>query len=331
MLQTSQGARIGDAMTGSAPGRDAPKSATRSSELEPRRSPGEVVAAHDGTDRGDDAVALAALLAGGYSGVRVAMVVPLAGEEFGDPAQPLPGAETWDERCAARRAAGARMLEERVGSLVGARREPLVGDATVATLAALCDRVGAASVVTGSTRRAALGRVLLGGTWERLARSVRCPVGVAPAGFAATERQLRTIVVAFDGGPEACRALDYAVGLARGRGAGLRVVGVVERGLGQLAAAEQAMDALAGELPADPAGALRERAERAMVPGVPAEIDIRRGGPAEELLAACSRDVDLLVAGSRGHGPAARVLLSSVTSRLTRSAPCPVLVVPRGE
>jgi len=42
-----------------------------------------------------------------------------------------------------------------------------------------------------------------------------------------------------------------------------------------------------------------------------------------------SRDVDLLVAGSRGYGPMARLLLGSVSSRLVATAPCPVLIVPR--
>ncbi len=35
------------------------------------------------------------------------------------------------------------------------------------------------------------------------------------------------------------------------------------------------------------------------------------------------------VAGSRGYGPVARVLLGSVSTQLIHKAPCPVLVVPR--
>jgi nucleotide-binding universal stress UspA family protein len=40
-------------------------------------------------------------------------------------------------------------------------------------------------------------------------------------------------------------------------------------------------------------------------------------------------DADVLVCGSRGYGPARRVLLGGVSSRLLRHARLPVIVVPR--
>ncbi|HEX7609452.1 MAG TPA: universal stress protein [Solirubrobacteraceae bacterium] len=43
-----------------------------------------------------------------------------------------------------------------------------------------------------------------------------------------------------------------------------------------------------------------------------------------------SERLDLLVLGSRGYGPLARVLLGSVSRKLANRAHCPVLVVPRG-
>ncbi|MBJ7348576.1 MAG: universal stress protein, partial [Thermoleophilaceae bacterium] len=45
--------------------------------------------------------------------------------------------------------------------------------------------------------------------------------------------------------------------------------------------------------------------------------------------AACESGVDLLVVGSRGYGPVNTVLLGTVTGKLMRQAPCPVMAVPR--
>ena len=49
-----------------------------------------------------------------------------------------------------------------------------------------------------------------------------------------------------------------------------------------------------------------------------------------DALVELSRDVDLLVCGSRGYGPVRSVLLGGVTHSLIRKAQCPVVVVPRG-
>jgi nucleotide-binding universal stress UspA family protein len=56
--------------------------------------------------------------------------------------------------------------------------------------------------------------------------------------------------------------------------------------------------------------------------------DAHVGSPAVEL-ASASEELDLLVCGSRGRGPAKALLLGSVTERLLRSAACPLLIVPR--
>lgn len=59
--------------------------------------------------------------------------------------------------------------------------------------------------------------------------------------------------------------------------------------------------------------------------------DVRVGDPAEELLrAAGEQDAALVAVGSRGLREIGCVLLGSVSSRLMREAPCPVVVVPPG-
>jgi nucleotide-binding universal stress UspA family protein len=57
---------------------------------------------------------------------------------------------------------------------------------------------------------------------------------------------------------------------------------------------------------------------------------ILRGRPATALVAeAGSINPDLIVTGSRGHGPFASVLLGSVSTELVDHAPCPVLIARR--
>ena len=53
-------------------------------------------------------------------------------------------------------------------------------------------------------------------------------------------------------------------------------------------------------------------------------------GYADDELARLSREVDLLICGSRGHGPIGSVTLGNVSTGVLRKAHCPVLVVPRG-
>jgi nucleotide-binding universal stress UspA family protein len=47
------------------------------------------------------------------------------------------------------------------------------------------------------------------------------------------------------------------------------------------------------------------------------------------VLAERSRELDLLVVGSRGYGPVRQVLIGGVSAELMRRAACPVLIVPR--
>ncbi|MGA8219573.1 MAG: universal stress protein, partial [Solirubrobacterales bacterium] len=56
---------------------------------------------------------------------------------------------------------------------------------------------------------------------------------------------------------------------------------------------------------------------------------LERGNPVDKLVDASEIGVDLLVLGSRGFGPVMRLLVGSVSSRVIRTAPCPVMVVPR--
>lgn len=62
--------------------------------------------------------------------------------------------------------------------------------------------------------------------------------------------------------------------------------------------------------------------------GLTVQPIVREGTPAEEIInLAKEKDIDLIVMGTHGRGWLAHVLLGSVTEKVVRKAPCPVLTV----
>lgn len=57
------------------------------------------------------------------------------------------------------------------------------------------------------------------------------------------------------------------------------------------------------------------------------EKKIATGYPATVILAEIGGGIDLVVMGTRGHGPLAGALIGSVTQRVLAEASCPVLIV----
>jgi nucleotide-binding universal stress UspA family protein len=189
---------------------------------------------------------------------------------------------------------------------------------------------GARAIVVGSTRRGARRRVLAGSTAERLMHGAACAVAVAPRGL--RERAwgaVRRIGVAYVDSREAREALRIAADLAE------RIDGDLT--LFSVAAAEQEFSPVVGRdterAVAESARAAVQEALEAALEGLPdglgATGEVLEGDVVGELAALDERDVDLLVCGSRGYGPARRVLLGGVSTALVRRAAAPVMVVPR--
>jgi len=159
-------------------------------------------------------------------------------------------------------------------------------------------------------------------------------VAVAPRGFSERfEPRLALIGVGYDGTPEAREALRQAGSLARAAGARLRIRAVVDDRLPHVAWApiggDSSLTAKRDEVLAPKVDSLREDARRAAsATGADVEVEAMAGSPPEALMEV-SRQVDLLVIGSRRGGAAARRLLGSTGEALMHSARCPVMVVPR--
>jgi nucleotide-binding universal stress UspA family protein len=183
----------------------------------------------------------------------------------------------------------------------------------------------AALVVLGSSNRSVLGRVLPGGTADRLLSGSPVPVAVAPHGYADRVTARAVIGVGFDASPEAQHAAEWAADLANRSGASLQLLAVhTQLMFGSVVAGGAYGTKTVNQVMAE---RLQSEAEQ-LSSAVSAEACVF-SGDAGRALVEHSEQLDLLVLGSRGYGPVKSVLLGSVSSYVLRHAGCPVLVVPR--
>ena len=187
----------------------------------------------------------------------------------------------------------------------------IAGTAPARLLHELADQRRPRALVIGSSRGGADGLVSLGSVGEMLLHGGDVPIVVTPNDHRGRQAWTRRIGVADRGTPESHDAARAAADLAMRTGAQLRVLTVLE---------PPPHNELAGRHP----GALIAPA----VGDVPAERIEFEGDPAAAL-ATATRDLDLLLVGSRSYGPLGAVLLGAVTRQLIRMASCPVMVVPR--
>jgi nucleotide-binding universal stress UspA family protein len=282
-----------------------------------------IVVGYDGRPEARDALALARRLARESAAELIlAAVFPIKEEPIG-----LEGYE------AALKERSERLFETVQPGLEGIDVEmrALGSEPPWRALRDLAEAEAADAIVLGSTHRGPLGRIYPGAVAERLLHGAPCAVGVAPRGFAKrAEPELRVLAVAFDGSPESDAALDVARDLAEAAGATVRVVAVHEpfRAATAIAASMGAADVGA----ATRREAMQTRLDEA-VAELPTELRpkglLLQGGAAHELLEDSELGVDLLVMGSRGLGPLGKVLIGGVPGKVVRSAPCPVLVLPK--
>jgi nucleotide-binding universal stress UspA family protein len=142
---------------------------------------------------------------------------------------------------------------------------------------------------------------------------------------------VNSILVPTDFSPGAGRALAYAIQLADVFGASLHLVHVLEDSF-----------ALAGYLEMyAPPGDFMEAASRQAGAELEAQLTpeqkarhsaalvVRIGKPAREILEYLAEhpEIDLVVMATAGRGAVARFMMGSVTDRVVRAAPCPVLTM----
>ena len=196
------------------------------------------------------------------------------------------------------------------------------------TLGGLAERGEADLIVLGSTRRAAFGSVSPGSVAEHLLKGAKARLVIAPKGYAVGDHSdhLRIVGVGFDGMAESRAALDEAAELARRFHASMRVIAVTT-------AAPPMGAAAAAQVAAQDTGPDFQTQLHQAVAELPSELRalpiLEHGDPVRKLLERSEEGLDLLVLGSRGFGPVMRLLVGSVSARVIREAPCPVMIVPR--
>lgn len=223
----------------------------------------------------------------------------------------------------------ARKIEAAAAS-VDAEAEAFPSSSAARGLHDLAEEIDADLIIVGSARYGRIGQAVAGSVGVSLLHGSPCAVGIAPRGYRERSGEgISAIAVGVDGSAEARLALEAACDLAAKTSAKLKLVAVAEtavigtgRGTAGSHELNEAVEQLARERLIEAREAVPER--------IDAEATLVSGDPLHALVGVAEMPATLLMVGSRGYGPLRRVLLGSVSTSLVRSAPCPLIVTPRG-
>ncbi|MFL6151953.1 MAG: universal stress protein [Ornithinibacter sp.] len=291
-----------------------------------------IVVAYTAQDSGTSALDLASVLSVSIDEPLVVVVVVTTPHAAGAPefidGNYLGPLEAW----------GQSVLDEARAGLppgITATFEVRVASSIPAGVLDVAADVDASAVVLGSSSKGPLGRISFGSVTDRLAHSAPLPVLLAPQGYRrAPGSSIRRVSIGVAGSAGVAHVAAVGAEVARAAGASLRTVsfavrppkrlfGSVEESADDLVVeqwVDRTKDALrAGIGDGDPA--LAERLARTLVVGE--GLSWRKAIEDVEW-----HDGDLLVIGPSSSAPAARLFLGSRASKIVRSAPVPVLLVP---
>jgi len=148
---------------------------------------------------------------------------------------------------------------------------------------------------------------ILGSSVERMVRASVKPCLVTPEKF----RQIRRMLIAYDGSDESSKALRAGLALAPVLGVAVTITTVAALG-GEDAASE----------------ILHKAKQQAHEAGVEAQLELLHGDPEMEILQVRETvGADLIVMGAYGHTRIRELILGSTTSHVLRKADVPVLLV----
>ncbi|MBW8383437.1 MAG: universal stress protein [Youngiibacter sp.] len=138
----------------------------------------------------------------------------------------------------------------------------------------------------------------------------------------------KKILVATDGSEYSRHALAAALEIAKQFGSEVELIHVIMRHPNMIASeVTVGIDMTSMEYEALSKTVLEDTMKGIEAGGVKIETKIMHGYPSKVVIEEANKGADLIVMGTKGHGPWAGAIMGSVTQRVVSNAPCPVLVV----
>ncbi|WP_067812032.1 universal stress protein [Actinomadura kijaniata] len=290
-----------------------------------------VLVGYSPDDRGDDALALASLVAR-------AAKVPLTVANVHPPAWPSrgPGAvdTEWVAYLREQSAAALRQAEERIAGLkvpgkdVEFRMHAHRGSGR--GLIDVARQVEADLIVIGSAPRGRRDRIAIGSTADQLLHGSPVPVMLAPRGYAdSAPGAFERLTVAYWRRRDVEAPLQVAARIATSLGLPVRLVTLVLRPPGLPARFLGADDVVQRQY--EQAEKDLAHAAGLLAPHMEVTTEAVQGaGIAKTLGTVDMRPGEVLALMSSHQGPLRKVFLGESSGKILRAAPCPVVVLPRG-
>ena len=188
-------------------------------------------------------------------------------------------------------------------------------------------------IVLGSARHGPFGRFAMGSVTNEMLHTAPVPVALTPRGYSpASDARLRRVTCAFAGSTRSRTAFDATVQLSRRHDVPLRLITLVVRDR-QMYPSQVGYSA--ERLVAEQWRAQAEEAQNSALATLPeddtVEASVVSGRNWEDALDSLPwEEGEVLVVGSSRLGPIRRVFLGSNSTKIVRSSPVPVVVIPRG-
>jgi nucleotide-binding universal stress UspA family protein len=222
---------------------------------------------------------------------------------------------------------------EFVGNAVRAEYTSTSARTATEGLIATATETDAALVILGSARHGPFGRFAVGSVTNEMLHAAPVPVVLTPRGYSpSSDARLRRVTCAFAGSTRSRTAFDAAVQLSRRHNVPLRLITLVVRDR-QMYPSQVGYDA--ERLVTEQWRAQAEEAQKRALATLPDDLAVEAGVISgrnwEDALDSLPWEQgEVLVVGSSRLGPVARVFLGSNSTKIVRSSPVPVLVIPRG-